>query len=200
MASRAKAPKRKAAAKGKKGKIVSRGTVAVLPKQSKARVKKRGIGDNSGDHRVPDEVYERHLSKINTTEKAMERAKAEYDQAKGVHQNAYKAAKNDGCNTDAIRLARKLDKMDHGAVVTDYADVGRVLNIMRSPLGSEQMDLFGSISAPAVEVDVALQGLNAGKNAEPIDNCPYPAGSENYVMWRDNWEKGQEQNRQGLQS
>ena len=93
MAQRARAKK---TAKSR-GVVKSRGTVAVLPKR---KAKRRGRGDNSGDHSVPDEVYERHLAKIDSTAKAMERAKAEYDQAKGVHQSAFKAAKGDGCDID----------------------------------------------------------------------------------------------------
>lgn len=183
MAERAKGKAKAKSAKG--GKVKSRGRVATLPKQSKP--KKRGVGDNSGDHKVPDEVYERHLSKINSTEKSMEKAKVEYDQAKGVHQSAYKSAKNDGCNIDAIRLARKLDKMDHGAVVIDYADVGRVLNLMKSPLGDTQLDLFGSmVSSPAKE-SPSLAGAHAGKNGERRDGNPFMPGTAEFQEYDASW-------------
>ena len=169
-----------------------------MPKNAKGKGKsrKRGRGDNSGDRSVPDEVYERHLSKIESTAKAMDKAKEAYDQARGVHQNAFKAAKEDGCNTDAIRIARKLDKLDHGAVVIDYADVGRVLTLMRSPLGSGQLDLFGGISAPekAATVDPAAQGLRAGRAAEPAENNPHPPGSAEFQAWAENWAAGQKEN------
>lgn len=194
MATRANAKNRKA----KTGKIVSRGKVATLPKSAmKAKGKKRGIGHNSGGG-IPDEIYERHLAKIDTTAKAMEKAKEAFDQAKGVHQSAYKTAKNDGCDIDAIRLARKLDKQDHGVTQVTYANVARVLNIMGSPLGAEQLDLFGSIVEPSPAVDVALQGQNAGKNGEPMTNNPWPPGSEDFQVWHENWTLGQSQIAEGM--
>lgn len=185
MAERARSKKKPGA-----GKVKSRGRVATLPKKSK-----RGRGDNSGDHSVPDEVYERHLAKINSTEKAMDRAKAEYDQAKGVHQSAYKAAKSDGCDIDAIKRARKLDAQDHGIVQITYANVARVLNIMGSPLGSQQLDLFGSITAPAASpIDPYVRGEADGKAAVDPGGNPYTPGSEEFQRYAEGWAAGQQAN------
>lgn len=177
-----------------KGKIPMKGDPRKGSRGKVAKVaKKRGRGDNSGDHAVPDEVYERHLSKIDSTAKAMEKAKEAYDQAKGVHQSAYKAAKNDGCDIDAIRLARKLDKQDAGVTQVTYANVSRVLNIMGSPLGSQQLDLFGSIAQPEVQakVDPGAQGLNAGRNGENRGNNPFNPGTPEFEQWDGSWIKGQ---------
>lgn len=193
MAPRAKPKAKKASAS--KGKVPSRGTVATLPKQTKG--KKRRMGDNSG--KIPDEVYERHLAKIDTTGKAMDKAKEAYDQAKGVHQSAFKAAKGDGCDIDAIRLARKLDKQDAGVTQVTYANAARVLNLMGSALGEEQLNLFGSIVEPPPKVDVALQGQQAGKNAEPASNNPYLQGTEDHVIWSENHKVGIEQAKASFQ-
>jgi hypothetical protein len=172
--------------------------VATLPKQSK---RKRGKGDNSGDYAVPDEVYERHLAKINSTEKAMDKAKIEYDQAKGVHQSAYKAAKGDGCEIDAIRLARKLDKQDHGLTQIIYANVARVLNIMDSPLGSKQLDLFGAIvAATPAPADPGRLGEQAGREAVDAGANPYTPGSDDFVVWADGWARGQQANAEKFQA
>lgn len=183
MAERAK-PKKKSAAKGK---VSSRGTVATLPKKAK----KAGVGHNSG--KIPDEVYQRHLAKIDTTDKAMQKAKEVYDQAKGVHQSAYKLAKQDGCDVDAIRLARRLDRQDHGVTQVTYANVSRVLNLMKSPLGSDQMDLFGSIQEVAPKVDIALQGQQAGKEGADRGDNPYEPGSAEFAIYDENWLLGQAQ-------
>lgn len=192
MAARAN-PKNKAKAKAAKGRVPSRGTVATLPK--KAKNKKRRRGDNSGDHSVPDEVYERHLAKINSTEKAMQKAKEEFDQAKGVHQSAYKAARGDGCDIDAIREARKLDQQDHGVTQIKYANVARVLNIMGSGLGSDQLDLFGGIlSMGKPKVDPAKDGFKAGVEAQPVENNPFAPGSEDFVAWANAYAEGQQKN------
>lgn len=189
MANRArpKTAKKKSAAKGR---VPSRGTVATLPKKNK----KRRRGDNSGDHSVPDEVYERHLAKINSTDKAMQKAKLEYDQAKGVHQSAYKAAKSDGCDTDAIKHARKLDQQDHGLTQIMYANVARVLNIMESPLGSKQLDLFGAITAMEPTRDAKAEGTKAGADASPAENNPFKPGTEDFVAWATGWAEGQQKN------
>lgn len=188
MAPRAKArPKAKAA----KGKVKGKGAIAVLPKQSKAKSgKKRRIGDNSGSG-VPDEIYERHLAKIASTAKAMETAKEAFDQAKGVHQSAYKAAKGDGCDIDSIRLARRLDKQDAGVTQILYANTARVLNLMGSPLGEEQMDLFGAINPKPAEEAPGVRGLKAGEAGRPRTENPFAAGSTEYQAYDDQWLEGQ---------
>jgi hypothetical protein len=73
-----------------KGGQASRGRVAKA---------KSGRGDNSGDHGVPDEVYDRHLKKIEATAKALDKAREALNQARGEHRSAYKLAKDDGCDT-----------------------------------------------------------------------------------------------------
>lgn len=191
MAERARSSKsKKASAKKKapKGAQASRGKVARV-------AKKGGRGDNSGDHSVPDEVYDRHLKKIDTTAKAMEKAKLEYDQKKGEHRSAFRAAKDDGCDIDAIRLARQLDKQDHGIVITTYSNTGRVLALMQSPL-AEQLDLFQEM-APAVKkvedegIDQALAGAHAFSNEEPIGNNPWTPGTMKFGQWEAGWLRAQ---------
>lgn len=179
MAERARTNKPK---KGKKravpkGATGSRGKVA----------KKAAIGDNSGDHEVPDEVYQRHLKIIDNTATAMRRAKEAYDQKRGEHRAAYKLAKDDGLDIEAIKLARKLDESDHGIVVTTYSNTGRILSLMRSPL-AEQLDLFQDM-APVVKkaeeegVDQSLAGAHAFSNAEPISNNPHIPGTMKFGQW-----------------
>lgn len=153
------------------------------------KAKKAGIGHNSGQ--VPDEVYERHLRKIDQTANAMDKAKEVYDQAKGVHQSAYKAAKEDGCNIDGIKLARKLDQQDAGAVVINYADTGRILRLMRSPL-SVQMSLFDDIQLPK-DVQAAMDGKNAGRLSAARDTNPHQQGTAEYEHWDSSWVAAQQE-------
>lgn len=194
MANRAK-PKKKATPKAKARVVKKMDKLAAKARAKAAKKPRRDRrGGNSGDHSVPDEVYERHLSKIDSTAHAMDKAKVEYDQAKGVHQSAYKAAKEDGCDIDSIRIARKLDGQDHGATVITYANVARVLNLMDSPLGSKQLDLFGAIVQPAPKVDANLQGQQAGKNAEPAENNPFTPNTDDFVSWAEGWATGQSMN------
>ena len=136
-------------------------------------------------HNVPDEVIERHVRKITQTGAALETAK-------GKHRQAYADAKDDGVNTDALKLALKLHlKRDHGVVVTDYADAGRILKIMDSPLAT-QLDLFQELNA--AEPPPYAEGLKAGKNAEDAQNNPHKPGTDPFQRWAEGWAAGQSEN------
>lgn len=193
MAARASAKSKKA----RQGKVPSRGRVATLPRQS-ARAKnaapksRRGkVGHNSGG--IPDETYSTFLDRIDRTRKAMDTAKVAYDQAKGVHQSAFTAAKEAGCDTDAIRLAHKLDKQDAGQVQILYANVARVLDITDSPLGTEQLNLFGLIAPPKpAEEKPSVRGLKAGEAGVDRSHNPHTPGSEAFEEYDSAWVKGQQ--------
>lgn len=158
-----------------------------------------GKGHNSSaTHAVPDEVYARHLDKIERTGRAMERAKEAYDQAKSAHQNAYKQAGEDGCDKDAIRLARKLDKQDHGIIHTTYSNVARVLNLMGSKLGSEQLGLFDNLPG-ALPVPTALEmGERAGRAGDPMSGGGHKPGTEAFAQWEEGWRIGQQTLQAGI--
>jgi hypothetical protein len=74
-----------------------------------------GIGHNSDSvgGNVPDEVYRRWLSKIEHAEAIHDRAHDAAKSRKGELRQIYEAAKEDGCNIDAIKEARKNHKLDH---------------------------------------------------------------------------------------
>lgn len=195
MAARASAKSKNA----RKGKVPSRGKVATLPPQStraknaaKGNGGKRGkVGHNSGG--ISDEVYQTFLDRIDRTRLAMDKSKELYDQAKGVHQSAFKAAKEAGCDTDAIRLAHKLNKQDAGQVQILYANVSRILDITESPLGTEQLNLFGSIAPPKpAEEKPSVRGLKAGEAGVDRRQNPYTPGSEEFAEYDSAWVKGQE--------
>lgn len=190
MASRAKGPNRKAGGKGRvKGKALM-----TLPKGAK----KRRMGDNSSKAGgVSPEIKLRHTAKLKSELKKVDDIRVDLNQQMGVYRAARKLAKKEGLNLSAFDINLKLEKMDMGQVHQDYADAAELLRLTDSPLAT-QLSLFQNLLAPEPVVDVALQGLNAGKNAEPIDNCPYKPGTEDYIKWRDNWEIGQQQNREGL--
>lgn len=193
MAERARSSKKKAT-KAAKGKVKSKGSVAVLPKQSKGK-KKPGIGHNSGGG-ISDELIKQHEKALRTGLTNIAELTKEVNQARGVYRAARKRAKSERYNLAAFDINWKLEQEDLGKVQQNYADAARYQKVMDSPLA--QISMFDSLLEPAPEVDVALQGLNAGKGGEPIDNCPWPPGSEKFMLWRDNWEKGQEANRQEL--
>lgn len=192
MANRAK-PKT-AKKKAAKGRVVSRGTVATLPKR---KSKKRGIGDSSDFHAVPDEVIERNLVAVKAKKKALDKIVADYkedlDQARGVYRSARKLAKKEGVNLKAFDILVALESDDLGHVQVNYADVARYQQLTDSPL--LQLDMFkGMLAPPAAKVDANLQGQHAGKNAEPAENNPFTAGSEDFQSWAEGWATGQQMN------
>ena len=194
MAERARAKKK--TAKGK-GKVPSRGTVAVLPKRTKG---KPGPGHNSGLHAVPDEVIGRHLDTLKAKKKALDKVVNDYkddlDQARGVYRSARKLAKKEGVNLKACDIMSELESDDMGHVQVNYADVARYQKITDSPL--LQLEMFQGMLAPEPAVDVALQGQNAGKGGEPADNNPYPANTDDHVIWRENHQLGVKQATEAL--
>jgi hypothetical protein len=176
-----------------RGGAKARGSKTEKPKAAKQREAARetapGIGHNGG---VPDEVYLRYLPKIATASVALEKAKKVYDQRKGELRQIFGAAKEDGCNIDAIRRARDLNDQDLATVAMDYADTGRVLRLMRSPLAT-QLDLFADIERPA-PVNAFVAGQRAGLQAVDAEENPHKPGSEEFVQWAEGWADGQATN------
>lgn len=189
MAERAKGKGR-----GKRGGL--KGTVATLPKGTKARGSRK-TKPGSNEHAVPDDLILSHMAKVDRTAREMDKIKEAYDQAKGVHQSAFKAAKEAGVPIDALKAARKLMKRDAGEVVQEFAMVGRILTLAKHDLGAGQLDLFGGISAATVAaVDPKQQGVMAGRGGEPAENNPLTPGTEEFVAWAEGWEAGQQENRE----
>jgi len=162
---------------------------STLPLSGKKKRSSRGVGDNSGGD-VPTEVYERHLGVISTRRNAMQRAQETAKQRTGEYRSALRAAKEDGCNTDAMLLAHKLDKMDPIEVALLYRDTGRVLRLDESKLAT-QLNLFADVAAPAPENPV-LAGEAAGKRGDPRESNPHLPGSNDYVLYDSAWQQGQE--------
>ena len=164
----------------------------------KAKPTSNGLGHNSGQTgQVPREVYDRHLGQLEIAAKAKQADDAAKKKRSAL-QNVYKAAKGDGCNVEAIKIARKLDQGDHVEAVNDYAEVGTVLDILESPLHT-QFGLFAKIDRPA-PVSAYLLGMQAGRQAAPPDNNPYAdrPGSEEFVQWGAGYEAGQGENQDSL--
>jgi hypothetical protein len=151
-----------------------------------------GIGHNSTPmlgNKTKAEIYDRWLGKIEHADVRYEAARDLAKTRKGELGTIYEAAKEDGCNIDAIKEARKKHKLDHLTVAQDYEDMGFVLRRMKSPL-AEQLNLF----APAVrdeETNVAIAGELAGRRGDSIDENPHDVGTAYFVTWRAAHERGQ---------
>ena len=150
--------------------------------RGKAAKAKPGPGHNG---EVPDEVIERHLEEVNTKRLAMDKAKLEHDQKKGEFRAALKLAKEDGVNVDALRWAHDLSKQDSAEVLRRVHDTGRMLKLMKVPLGT-QFSLFSDVEAPKL-VNPVLAGQAAGKSGAPRTENPHPPGSNEFQLWDDAW-------------
>jgi len=98
-----------------------------------------------------------------------------------------------------IQAAYKLEGMDDPVAylqgITKTAAILRIIPTTTEDSG--QVNFLPAFEVPSPEADakvamtrVKTDGYNAGKAGAVIDNCPYAAGSEEFVVWRDHWEEG----------
>ncbi len=180
MAERARGKAKPKATKGKKdvpeGATGSRGKVAKT-KSAAGKAGYNGPGPSAA-------LIKTHHEKLDVIEAKVAKAKAAYDQAKGEHRSYYATVKQDGIVLDDFKLARELDKRDHGEVIVGYANVGTYLAAIKSKL-AVQMDLFQELaSAPPVS---ATAGADAFANQEPRSNNPFTQGTDSYAAWDESW-------------
>jgi len=147
-------------------------------------------GHNSGE--VPDEVYQRWLPKIELATKVYDSAAKIAKKRKSELASVFKAAGNDGCHRDAIHRARGFAKQDRAQLAIEFAEVGRVLRLMESPI-----DLFADVKRPEI-TSPYLRGQQAGQRGDPATDNPEIPGSEAFMDWAAGWENGQQGNRETL--
>jgi ribosome modulation factor len=173
---------------------------ASAPKKRKPKTA-NGKGHNSRaglpDGGLPDEVKLRWLAKVNTAALAYDKAAEAAKKLKSQLSNVYAGAKDDCCNIDALKQARKLDRRDRADVAADYTATGDWLRLMRSPLAT-QLELF-QIDLPE-PVNANLQGYRVGRAAGSLDECPFEPGTETFASWRTGYDLGQEENRESLRT
>lgn len=132
-------------------------------------------------------------------------AQREYDEAHdlakskhGVYRAALKAAKKSGIDEDALKDAIRIHtRSDEATESLYFRNLGRYLNYMNSPLG-KQFGLFddgaGEVPADArtkhEEWEANNQGYRAAQAGTPIDQNPWPPGSELAQVWSLGWKRG----------
>lgn len=98
-----------------------------------------------------------------------------------------------------IQMAYKLENMDDAlGYLQGITKTAAILRIIPTETeGSGQVSFLPAFEAPSPEADakvamarVRSDGYNTGKAGGIIDNCPFSAGSEEFVAWRDHWEDG----------
>lgn len=191
MAERARAPKDSANGTGDPAKDE-------IEKLAKGRGKatKPGPGHNSKE--PPDETIQTCASHIEAALIEIDEAAKVMASARGKLSAARKLTKKD-CGSkawadsieSAIKLKRAASKGGTGEIVTEHRQMGRVLRLLDSPLGT-QFNLFtvadepeasGAKNGPSPGMDAELQGQHAWANNEPISNNPFQPGTEEFVAW-----------------
>lgn len=152
---------------------------AMNKKKAKAEAKKTN---------VPDEVYKRNWEAISDAIAVMNAAEKELKRAKGVVQACYSTAKNDGCNIEAMKRLRALEKIDTDELDLDMKTVARIAGIVSSPVAETSiMRLLDE----ADDVNYFTQGFTAGKAGDAKTTCPHPPGSDEAERWGRGWDEGQ---------
>jgi hypothetical protein len=154
-------------------------------KKRAANGAQNGSGHNSGA--IPDEVKLRHYDQIGVALKASKAADEIAKKKRAALSNAYKAAKSDGCDVDALRATRKLDEGDHTDAILHYKEVGEMLELIQS-----ELPLFRSINIPP-PVNAFLAGRQAGREGAPADSNPHTPGSEEFVRYAEGHASGVDQ-------
>ena len=98
-----------------------------------------------------------------------------------------------------IQMAYKLENMDDAlGYLQGITKTAAILRIIPTEVeGSGQVNFLPAFDQLSPEADakvamarVRADGYNTGKAGGVIDGCPFTAGSEEFVVWRDHWEDG----------
>lgn len=181
-------PKRRAAAKAQK---IERGTKAGKVKRGKAAAANGAKEDALPASNVTRETVQEYAAKIFAQQAKVTEVAEELKTERSELSALYKAAKNEGVNTGAIKAVATMRKRDPSEIRTEQRDIKRYLSVL-APNHAKQLDMFvgwgGKVSDPDAE------GYAAYKNSEPVSNNPYRVGSEDAQTWEGGWMRGQVDN------
>lgn len=175
-------------------------TAKLKSREQAAKTENAKAGHNSGE--VPAELIAHHAGIIIADRKRWMKKRDEAADAKALLGNRYKAAKESGVDTDALKTAIELGERSTAEVVAETRNLARYLKILESPLADKQLSLFSLINDAAgpAPLEPLLQGEHAGKNGESIDSCSHKPGSAEFEMWNEGWRKGQASLADGLKN
>lgn len=133
-----------------------------------------------------DRTISIHIDTITRAQKKHQLSHAETKRLNSIVRNAYKAAKAQGIDVDALKSAFEKAKRPAGEVIAEERNVGRYLRVMEVPLGRQYQFAFDQPDAPeakAAEVDAGAAGEHAFRNGEPPSNNPHVAGTAQHADW-----------------
>lgn len=182
-----------------KGPDADRENLEKIAAAAAAENAKVGVGHNSGPS---DESITRTANAIEAALIEIDNAGRIMQKARGELAAAQKTGKTDlGSKAwveavkAAVKLKRQAAKGGTGEIVQEHRQIGRILRLLDTPLGT-QFNLFAvpeeepaapGEAKPVSEADAYLQGEHAYKNSEPRDNNPFGAGEANHVQWDRGW-------------
>jgi ribosome modulation factor len=130
------------------------------------------------------------------------RSKRKIDEATAAHRLLVKRAKGDGVPTAAVLESVAWSRLEPEERLARLIDRIRVESARYPENGREITDLLANMDVRVSEkmrytdtlFDAEQKGYQAGKYAAPVEDCPYPAGSELAATWRKYWHEGQAAN------
>jgi hypothetical protein len=134
---------------------------------------------------VDPDLIRHHIKLIAAAAAISAQAKATAASKRKILTNRYKAAGVDGMDIAALKRAFIIAELPIGEVVTEERNLGLYLRCMDVEIG-HQWSLFDS-----PEIDIKAQGEHAGKNGEGIESNPHKPGTEEYMQWLENYQKGE---------
>jgi hypothetical protein len=130
------------------------------------------------------------------------RTKRKIDEANAAHRLIVKRAKADGVPTEAILESIVWARLEPEVRRQKMIDRIKVESARHPDSAEILTDLIGKLDTRVSEkvrytdtmFDAEQKGYQAGKYAVPIEDNPYPSGSEFSVKWREFWNEGQAAN------
>lgn len=131
------------------------------------------------------------------------RAMKEAKRRKVEAAEAFKAARADfkaaGGDLNAFKIVEHLQTLDDADAELRMRETLRYAAWLDLDIGTQtdmfgdgpQVDLTGAVQAQHREWQAEQDGYKAGKDGQPIDNCPHAGGSPFFTRWRAGWRDGQ---------
>ncbi len=144
------------------------------------------------------EAFLQHYRVIGDAKRVMDRVQDELKSARGIYRSALKAAKKQGVNQAMLIEAMRIKTIaDEAEEAIHFRDLGRYLRYLNSPLGAQ----FGLFDDAPTEVSPDARakhddweaheaGYRAAQAGTPVEDCPFPVGSEAAQVWSLGWNEG----------
>jgi hypothetical protein len=161
---------------------------------------------------VSGETKAKHWNKIRQLKAAVQKLTDEKNSKNGEFRAAVKAAKDAGCDTDAMLEVLKLSKWEPEEIATFFSGVNEFLVIAKVPVPKvpQQLGLFHDGTGIGERVDNAAfeaadpkdftpaqldaaqaSGKKKGLDGRPITDNPHEEGSPLALRWTGGWREGQ---------